>query len=747
MGIPSTLRLAFSERYRMDDVLGAGGMATVYLAHDLKHDRDVALKVLRPEIAASLGTDRFLAEIRLTARLQYPHIVPLFDSGEIDGFLFYVMPYLEGESLRNRMEREQRLDVETTVAICGPVAEALAYAHDLGIVHRDIKPENILLCRGQPFVTDFGIARAVSVASGERLTLTGMSIGTPAYMSPEQAVGQEALDGRSDVYSLGCVIFEMLTGTPPFAGSTAQALIAQRLSGPPPHLTTVPAPVGEVVRRSLASAPQDRFQTASALAEALVEAATRPAMPELSLVVLPFENLSPDPDNAYFADGLTEELIADLSKIKTLRVISRTSAMHYKGATKPIPTIARELNVRFALEGSVRRAGDNLRITAQLIDALSDTHLWAEKYLGELKDVFQLQEDLSRRIAGALKGALTPEDKRRLAQRATHDPRVYEIWLRARQDSYQATRESIERGIRLTEQGLQSFGEHALLYAAQAIALYFAYDFGFSHDEVTLGRCEAAACRALELNPDLPEALYAKGLTRYKRGDMPDFVVYLRRAVELERTSDALGWLGFVLAEAGLMAEARAHAKESVERDPLAVLPAFSRAIVDLFDGHFDVAADKICELIAGGSMDPAFLHWWLGQALAYAGREDEAIAAFGMGARTTAGLMADMCELGVRAHSGDRQTTCEWFESNADVQRGAQSDETFPRFVSECFARVGEWDAALEWMERAIDWGFTNHGFLVHNDRFYVDLRDNARFLTLLERAGEKQRQLGVPQ
>ncbi len=304
------LKAALSDRYVLERELGQGGMATVWLAHDLKHDRDVALKVLRPELAASVGPERFLAEIRLTARLQHPHIVALFDSGEADGFLYYVMPRIEGESLRARLEREKRLDVEAMLAVAHPVAQALAYAHEQGIVHRDIKPENILLSRGQPFVTDFGIAQAVSVAGGERLTATGVAVGTPAYMSPEQVFGDGVVDARSDVYSLGCVIYEMLGGAPPFTGATVQAMLAKRLSGPPPPLPSVPGPVDAVVRRSLATEPRDRFATALALADALLEAARKPATS----------------DRAVVAHGVEEQPISAPSEATALRDVFRASA-------------------------------------------------------------------------------------------------------------------------------------------------------------------------------------------------------------------------------------------------------------------------------------------------------------------------------------------------------------------------------------------------------------------------------------
>ncbi|MDX1579960.1 MAG: serine/threonine-protein kinase, partial [Gemmatimonadota bacterium] len=393
---------ALSDRYRVERELGEGGMATVYLAEDLKHGREVALKVLRPELA--LAGDRFLREIRVTAGLQHPGIVPLYDSGEAGGLLYYVMPFVEGESLRDRLDRENRIPLAAALDIARAVASTLAYAHGRGVVHRDVKPANILFSQGQPLVADFGIARAVDAAAESRLTATGHSVGTPAYMSPEQAVGEEEVDERSDVYSLGCVIHEMLTGEPPFVAPTLQAMIAKRLTEPPPTVADAPADVAAMLRRSLATRPVDRFATAAELARQLVELAaaeqTRasrerdatPADPGPSIVVLPLENLSPDPDNAFFADGLTEEIISDLAQVRDLRVISRTSAMRYRDTDKDLPTIARELDVRYVLEGSVRKSGNAVRVTSQLIEAVSDDHLWSGKFGGTLDDVFEIQE-------------------------------------------------------------------------------------------------------------------------------------------------------------------------------------------------------------------------------------------------------------------------------------------------------------------------------------------------------------------
>ncbi len=269
----NALSAALADRYRLERELGQGGMATVYLAHDLKHQRKVAVKVLRPELAASLGHERFLREITTTANLRHPHILPLYDSGEADTFLYYVMPFVEGETLRDRLDREKQLPLDDALQIAGEVADALSYAHARGVIHRDIKPENILLEGGHAMVADFGIARAVTAAGAQSLTQTGMAIGTPAYMSPEQAGGEPDIDGRSDLYALGCVTYEMLAGQPPFTGPTVESVVHQHLAAKPRPVTqlraALPAAVADALQRALAKNPVDRFATPTAFAAAL----------------------------------------------------------------------------------------------------------------------------------------------------------------------------------------------------------------------------------------------------------------------------------------------------------------------------------------------------------------------------------------------------------------------------------------------------------------------------------------------
>ncbi len=613
------LKDALSNRYTIERELGAGGMATVYLAHDVKHDRKVAVKVLRPELAAVLGAERFLNEIKVTANLQHPHILPLHDSGEADSFLYYVMPYVEGESLREKLNREKQLSIDDALTIASQVADALGSAHRQGVVHRDIEPENILLREGHALVADFGIALAVTTAGGQRLTETGLSLGTPAYMSPEQVAGNREIDARSDIYSLACVLYEMLAGDPPFIASTPRAVLAKHVTDPVPPIRTVrssvPPPVAAAVMKALGKAPVDRFDSAKAFSEALTAEADE-AEPEIkSIVVLPFENLSPDPDNAFFADGLTEELIAELSGLRELRVISRTSAMQFKDTKKGVPTIARELNVRYALEGSVRRAGDRVRITAQLIDASTDSHLWAERYTGKLDDIFDLQEQLSRRIVEALRIALTPDEDKRLAARRFNDLRAYDAWLRAHHEIWKFTKDGFERGIRLIHQAQEITGENALLHAALGYIGALSYDFGISHDRETLQRADEHASKALELDPNIGLALYAKGCVRYKEGDFEECVRLWKRGAELDHNPECLAFVGFVLAEVGKIEEARGFAEEAVALDPLYMFTGFTRGSVDFFAGLFDEAASRFQRVLDDLTPDEPLMLWWLAQA------------------------------------------------------------------------------------------------------------------------------------
>ena len=499
-------------------------MATVYLADDLRHDRRVALKVLHPELSSALGPDRFLREIKLAARLNHPHIVPLFDSGEVAGYLFYVMPVVEGESLRDRLLREGQIPVEEALQLVRGIASALDYAHRNNIVHRDIKPENVMLQEGEAMVMDFGIAKAVSAAAGDTLTQTGMVVGTPAYVSPEQAAGETVGDGRSDQYSLACVLYEMLSGRKPFTGATAQAVLSKRFSEPVPSVRSVFAAAPEEVESALGKAMSKdaggRFSTTMDFARALVAAHLRtpdgsPLTPGTgsvkSIAVLPFASLSADPEGEFFADGIAEEIINALSKIKALKVSSRTSSFTFKGKNEDIREIGRRLQVGTVLEGSVRKAGKRLRLTAQLVNASDNSQLWAERYDRELEDVFAIQDEISQSIVAALRVVLSEDEKKAIEQVKTTNVEAYEFYLRGRQYFHQHRRKSLEFALQMFERAIEIDPGYALAHAGIADCCSFLYQY-FNPTQALLDKADTATMRALDLAPELAEAHASRGL-------------------------------------------------------------------------------------------------------------------------------------------------------------------------------------------------------------------------------------------
>jgi TolB-like protein/Flp pilus assembly protein TadD len=480
--------------------------------------------VLHPELSSALGADRFLREIKLAARLNHPHIVPLFDSGDAEGHLFYVMPVVEGESLRDRLVRDGSIPLEEALQLVRGIALALDYAHRNNIVHRDIKPENIMLQEGEAMVMDFGIAKAVSVAAGDTLTQSGMMVGTPAYVSPEQAAGEPVVDGRSDQYSLACVLYEMLSGRKPFIGATAQAVLSKRFTESVPSIRAVFPPAPEEVEFALGKALSkdagERFSTTMDFARALVAAhlrtpdgsrSTPGGGPLKSIAVLPFANMSADPEGEFFADGIAEEIINALSKIKALKVSSRTSSFTFKGKNEDIREIGRRLQVGTVLEGSVRRAGKRLRLTAQLVNASDNSQLWAERYDRELEDVFAIQDEISQCIVAALRLVLSEDEKKAIEQVKTANVDAYEVYLRGRQYFHQHSRKSLEFALQMFERAIELDPGYALAYTGVADCCSFLYQY-FNASQVLLDKGDTASKRALELAPGLAEAHASRGL-------------------------------------------------------------------------------------------------------------------------------------------------------------------------------------------------------------------------------------------
>jgi len=635
------VRAALADRYRIERVLGEGGMATVYLAEDVRHRRKVAVKVMRPELAATLGAERFLREIEIAAQLTHPHILPVYDSGAVQSLLYYVMPYVEGESLRERLAREGALPADEALRLAREVAEALAYAHRRGIIHRDIKPANIMLGEGHALVADFGIARALDNDAG--LTGTGLAVGTPQYMSPEQASGAKDVDARSDIYAVGGVLYEMLAGEPPYAGPTPQAILARALTEEPRRLTSVraglPAVVETTVRRAMARSPEDRYQSAADLAAALVEtsdgvrsggvapvaAGPAPArvmalfgvaaagllaliwavmrqvglppwvfalavgllalgVPILLLTrhaearrlagrevrgvrrwltwqtaiaggvlallawagvatalalkgtggrssagstriaVLPFENRG-DSSEAYFVDGITDQVRGKLAGLAGFQVTARTSSDQYRDAAKSPQVIGRELGVDYLLTATVNWAHETggagrVQVVPELIDVRTGDVTWQQSFDAALTDVFQVQSDIAVRVAGALNVALGAGEAREVAAPPTKNLAAYDAFLKGDEASQAGGSTSQRRAVNFFEQAVALDSTFAEAWARLSLAQGNLF-FGNPTPEAAEGALRAAQ-RARALAPEAPESYAAMGF--YYANVLFDFV-------------------------------------------------------------------------------------------------------------------------------------------------------------------------------------------------------------------------------
>ena len=741
------------DHYQLERELGQGGMATVYLARDQKHSRPVAIKIMHPAIAAALGGERFAREIEIAAQLNHPHIVGLIDSGMTDERVprpYYVMPYVEGESLRQRLDRAGPLPVAEALQLIREIAEALQFAHGKSVVHRDIKPENVLLLNGHAQVTDFGIARALRVASGDRLTQAGAALGTPAYMSPEQAAGDE-VDARSDQYSLGCVLYEMLAGVPPFTAATAAQVMARHLVDPVPPLTTVRQGVStgvvRAISRALAKSPADRFADMGQF----VDAITAPDMGAAvmpSIVVLPFTNSSADPDTDYFADGLTEEVIADLSNVRAVRVIARNSAMRLKGTDKDTRTLGRELDVRYVLAGSVRRAGQQLRITAHLADTADDRQVWAGKFGGELEEVFELQERLAREIVAALRVTLTPEEDRQLATRNVGDFAGFEgyreatlerlddylrhlqTYQRVRQEIYKFTDESVDQAVRLAREGLATLGESELLMSALCHALIGREWIGREQD---LAEAEVVVAEIFERWPDSAYGHLLRGAIHYRRGRPGPALESLERARAARPTDpDVLIYLSVTYWIVGRGAEAQQAISAALAVDPLNPVNWNMSGLVRWFEGDMDGAIADFRRGVALGT-DTPMCHASLALALMVAGNDDEAGAVFDeLARRFPLDPYEQLWRLVWYARRGEVESVRAGF--TPEVVGLAKVDEGCTYMAAAAHALIGDKDQALHWFEHMIrDRSFVAWPYFAQRDPFLAGLKDDPRFQALL--------------
>lgn len=742
------LEQALGSRYRVERELGQGGMAVVFLAHDARHERAVAVKVLRPEISAEIGAERFLREIKLAAGLTHPHILPVYDSGEADGLLFYVMPSMEGRSLRERLDRERQLPLEESLRIAREVASALDYAHRRRVVHRDIKPENILLHEGNAMVADFGIGKALSNRAG--ITQTGIAVGTPAYMSPEQASGDVDVDGRSDLYSLGCVLYEMLTGEPPFTGATPQAIIAKRFVSPIPSVRTardVPVEVDDALSRALSRTPVDRFPTTADFAEALRQISTDAgrapvrghepqASPDASkaIAVLPFANMSADPENEYFSDGMTEEIISAIAKIPGLQVASRSSCFAFKGKAVDTREVGEKLGVGSVLEGSVRKIGNRIRVTAQLVNAQSGHHLWSETYDRQLEDVFEIQEEISRAIVESLKLRLTSSSEQLVIP--TKNIEAYTLYLKARFFYNRSSEPNLRKSIDFFQRVLLLEPGYARAYAGMADCWCRLADDWVAPDEA-YPRAKMIAMRALQSEPDLAEAITSVGkVLAWYEWDFAGAEQHLRRAVALAPNDADAHWaFGSVLPTVGQLGEGMAEIRKALTLNPLD--PWYSRWLARylLYAGDYSGAiaqGEKIVELDENFFL--AYID--LGSARLAQGEPQKALEWYQKGQRLESSVRSYDAFI-VRALAElDRRDEAE--EILARLEEEGRQHYVRWEIVAMGYAALGKNNEAFASLERAYQ---TRSGGLIylHLEPGYKTLRADPRYDDLVKRIGLK--------
>jgi len=689
-------------------------MATVYLAEDTKHGRKVAIKVLRSGLAASLGADRFLREIGIAARLSHPHIVPLIDSGEAGGLLYYVQPHVPGGSLRDRLARERRLPVKEVLRIAHEVGAGLDFAHRNGFVHRDVKPENILFADGHAVLADFGVARACYVPGAlpvtDVVTDAGLAVGTPEYMSPEQASGEMNLGNPSDVYSLACVVYEMLAGAPPLVGAGARATMAKHVTEVPRPVRAlrpeVPAAVERALAKALAKDPLERYASVAEFTDALqAEGPTGPMAPATtrSIAVLPFVNASPDPENEYLSDGITDELIDALAKIAGLRVSSRTSVFALKGRPLDVRAVGALLGASVVLEGTVRKSGQKLRITAQLTSTEDGRLLWSQRFDRKLVDVFAIQDDIAGTIVSTLRATSFADLAEHVPRRYTENIQAYGLYLKGRYAWNKRTQEGVAEAIRFFAQAIAEDPDYAPAYAGLADSYALDVDYRSIPVAEAYARAKEYARKALALDESVPSAHASLAWTLFVHDwDWAGAEREFRRAIELSpRYSSAHQWFAFLLSSRGEHDAALLEGLTATELDPGSVSARRGVGWLYYYARRYDQARDHLARAIEMNPMADES-HRVLGMTLALQGELGEAervlreaVTLPGAGAYTEATLAW------VLGRAGKHEDATRILSA---LETQAQHGYVSPVAFAIVHIGLGNLDAALAWAERAYD-------------------------------------------
>jgi eukaryotic-like serine/threonine-protein kinase len=734
------LRAALAPEYQVEREVGRGGMATVYLARERKHDRMVAIKVLHRELASSLGPERFLQEIRIAARLSHPHIVPLLTSDQTDDTLYYVMPYVEGESLRAHLGREPQMSLEATVRIARQVASALSYSHAHGIVHRDIKPENILLTGGVAMVADFGLAMALEHAGAFRLTSPGLHVGTPWYMSPEQIGGP--FDGRSDLYSLGCVVYEMLIGEPPFTGRTPTAILSRHAVDPVPRIRTIrpeiPEAVERALNRALAKVPADRFATADEFVAAL-EARDAPralhATPEASIAVLPFTDSSKDRDQAYLCEGIAEELLDALTRIGTIRVASRTSAFALSGQGLDVCEIGRRLHVRSVLEGVVRAAGDRFRVSVTLTNVEDGYQSWSVRYDGAMADVFAIQDEIARTVVSRLQ-----LDADRIGgpvvAPGTSDPEAYRDYLRGRHFANRRTETDLRHAIASFESALRQEPGFHLAAAGLADAWFMLGLGGAAAPDEAMPQAKRAIERAVASGRESAEALAVQGSVRaVYEWDWTGAEADFRRGLALTPNNSAVlhRYALDCLVPQGRLGEARAALRQVLERDPLSLVTTAAVGWLHVLEGRTEPAIGAFRSVL---ELDPSFglAKYFLGLALLHGGSAAEAVAVLEEATAVTGRSTETLAALGSACAAAGRNQDAE--RLLAELESAATIRYVSPVLLAQLLLSLDRAEDALSRLEEGHERHAAEMIWLAVRPT-WTSLRGHPRYQALLRSVG----------